>query len=92
MGNLEKLATQCTQEDRFNKGQRDSKGVINNGQSRETSNIDKTKKKKTKTQYNMCWTPLYVNTLYVNTLYVNTLYVNTLYVNTLYAIFIKWRK
>ena len=34
-------------------------GTIKNGQSRET--VNKTKKNKTKTQHNMCWTPLYAN-------------------------------
>ena len=37
--------------------------AIKNGQSRETG---KTKKNKTKTQHNMCLTPLYVNTNSIN--------------------------
>jgi len=34
-----------------------------NGQSRETGNTGHTRRRnhKTKTQYNVCWTPLYVN-------------------------------
>ena len=34
--------------------------IIKKGQSRETGNKTK-KEKKTKTQYNICWTPLYGN-------------------------------
>ena len=37
-------------------------GAIKQGQSREIGNrVNKTKKNKTKTQHNMCWTPPYVN-------------------------------
>jgi hypothetical protein len=39
-----------------------TEGAIKHGQSRETGNIGVRKKiNKTKTQYNMCWTPLYEN-------------------------------
>ena len=39
-----------------------TEGVIKNGQSRETSNIEyKTKKNKAKTQRNMFWAPLSIN-------------------------------
>jgi hypothetical protein len=40
-----------------------TEGAIKNGQSRETGNIGYTRrrKNKTKTQHNMCWTPLYAN-------------------------------
>jgi hypothetical protein len=39
-----------------------TEGAIKHGQSRETGNIGVHKKiNKTKTQYNMCWTPLYEN-------------------------------
>jgi hypothetical protein len=42
-----------------------TEGPIKKGQSRNTDNIDntdnKTKKNETKTQHNMCWTPLYAN-------------------------------
>ena len=40
---------------------REYRRVIRNGQSRESCNIRKTKKNKTKTQHNMCWTPLCAN-------------------------------
>ena len=36
-----------------------TEGTIKNGQFRETGT--KTKKNKTKTQHNMCWTPLHAN-------------------------------
>jgi len=36
-----------------------TEGAIKNGPSRETCN--KTKTNKTKTQHNMCWTPLFAN-------------------------------
>ena len=38
-----------------------TEGAIKNGLSRETGNRDKSKKNKTKTQHNMCWTPLYTS-------------------------------
>jgi hypothetical protein len=38
---------------------REYEGAMKNGQSTETGNrVHKTKKNKTKTQHNMCWTPL----------------------------------
>jgi len=36
-----------------------TEGAIKNGQSRETGNIGYTRRRKT--QYNMCWTPLWTN-------------------------------
>ena len=42
-----------------------TEGAIKNEQSKETGNVwytkQKTKKNKTKTQHNMCWTPLCAN-------------------------------
>jgi len=38
-----------------------TEGTITNGQSREAGNIVYTRRRKTKTQHNMCWTPLYAN-------------------------------
>ena len=42
-----------------------TEGAIKNRPHRETDNIEytkyKTKTSKTKTQHNMCWTPLYAN-------------------------------
>jgi hypothetical protein len=38
-----------------------TEGAITNGQSRETCNIGYTRRRQTKTQHNMCWTPLYAN-------------------------------
>ena len=40
-----------------------TEGATKYGQSRETSIIGYTRRRKTKTQHNMCWTPLYANKL-----------------------------
>jgi len=44
----------------LNKRSRNTEGVVENGQFRETGNIAYTRHK-TKQKHNMCWTPLYVN-------------------------------
>ncbi len=38
-----------------------TEGAIENGQARETDNIGYTRRRKKKTQHDMCWTPLYAN-------------------------------
>ena len=38
-----------------------TEGEIKNGQSRETDKLGNTRRRQTKTQHNMCWTPPYTN-------------------------------
>ena len=38
-----------------------TEGAVKNGQSRETDNIGYKRRRKTKQEHNMCWTPLYAS-------------------------------